>query len=37
VPRSATADGVLTLRWHREPGLGGNGRGCQVREVWLTR
>jgi hypothetical protein len=37
VPRSATADGELTLRWHREPGLGGNGRGCQVREVWLTR
>ncbi len=37
VPRSATADGVLTLRWHREPGLGGNGRGCQVREVWLLR
>jgi len=35
VPRAATADGRLTLRWHREPGLGGNGRGCQVREVWL--
>jgi hypothetical protein len=37
IPREATADGVLTLRWTREPGLGGNGRGCQVAEVWLIR
>lgn len=32
-----TADGELTLRWYREAGRGGNGRGCQVREVWLMQ
>jgi len=32
-----TAGGQLELRWSREPGLGGNGRGCQVSEVWLIR
>ena len=37
IPAGATADGELTLRWTREPGLGGNGRGCQVAEVWLIR
>jgi hypothetical protein len=37
VSPSATADGELTLSWYREPGRGGNGRGCQVREVWLIR
>jgi hypothetical protein len=37
IPASATADGELTLSWFREPGRGGNGRGCQVREVWLIR
>ena len=36
-PPPATADGTLTLRWTREPGRGGNGRGCQVAEVWLIR
>jgi hypothetical protein len=35
VPRPATASGELLLQWHGEPGLGGNGRGCQVAEVWL--
>lgn len=35
LPRAATAGGELRLRWYREPGLGGNGRGCQVAEVWL--
>ena len=29
--------GELILRWRAEPGLGGNGRGCQVSEVWLLR
>lgn len=29
--------GFLTLRWRREPGLGGNGRSVQVAEVWLIR
>jgi hypothetical protein len=37
IPREATANGELTLTWTREPGLGGNGRGCQVAEVWLIR
>jgi hypothetical protein len=25
------------LSWYRTPGLGGNGRGCQVAEVWLIK
>jgi hypothetical protein len=33
----ATRDGVLALRWSQEPGRGGNGRGCQVAEVWLIK
>ena len=37
IPASATADGELNLRWTRETGLGGNGRGCQVAEVFLLR
>ena len=37
VPVASTADGELTLSWYRESGRGGNGRGCQVREVWLIR
>jgi hypothetical protein len=37
LPSEATAEGELTLIWNREPGLGGNGRGCQVAEVWLIR
>jgi hypothetical protein len=37
IPPSATAAGKLRLRWTREPGLGGNGRGCQVSELWLMR
>ncbi len=37
LPAGVTADGALTLRWTREPGLGGNGRGCQVAEVWLIQ
>jgi hypothetical protein len=37
VPREATRDGVLTLTWYAEPGRGGNGRGCQVAEVWLLK
>ncbi len=35
IPRGATAHGELNLTWTRQPGLGGNGRGCQVAEVWL--
>ncbi len=37
IPPGATAKGNLTLTWRRTPGLGGNGRGCQVSEVWLIR
>ncbi|MGO8720590.1 MAG: alpha-glucuronidase family glycosyl hydrolase [Acidobacteriaceae bacterium] len=35
IPSAATSTGELKLEWTREPGLGGNGRGCQVAEVWL--
>jgi hypothetical protein len=37
IPQTATADGKLDLEWTQEPGHGGNGRGCQVAEVWLIR
>ena len=37
IPARATAGGELTLSWYGEPGLGGNGRGCQVSEVWLIK
>ncbi len=37
IPRGAIASGELNLSWYREPGLGGNGRGCEVAEVWLMK
>lgn len=37
IPPAATAKGELELSWYREPGLGGNGRGCQLSEVWLIK
>ena len=37
IPRGATRAGTLDLEWTRPAGLGGNGRGCQVSEVWLIR
>ena len=37
VPSEATGTGRLKLTWHREAGLGHNGRGCQVAEVWLIK
>jgi hypothetical protein len=37
IPKSATAGGKLKLSWSAEPGRGGNGRGCQVAEVWLMK
>jgi hypothetical protein len=37
IPTEALEKGTLTLTWTLEPGLGGNGRGCQVAEVWLLR
>jgi hypothetical protein len=37
IPKQATATGELNLEWTREQGLGGNGRGCQVSEIWLIK
>ena len=37
IPAAATLGGKLILSWSREPGLAGNGRGCQVSEAWLIR
>ena len=37
IPAEATSSGELDLAWTREQGLGGNGRGCQVSEVWILR
>ncbi len=37
LPVQATRSGQLILSWFRETGLGGNGRGCQVSELWLIK
>ena len=37
IPPEATQGGALTLRWYREAGRGGAGRGCEVCEVWLIK
>ena len=37
LPKEATKTGGLSLAWTREAGRGGNGRGCQVSEVWIVR
>jgi hypothetical protein len=37
IPVEATRGGELNLAWTREPGQGGNGRGCEVSEIWLIR
>jgi hypothetical protein len=37
IPSSAFQNGELNLAWYGELGLGGNGRGCQVSEVWLVK
>jgi hypothetical protein len=37
LPAKLTRDGTLTLTWTAEPNRGGNGRGCQVSEVWLSK
>jgi hypothetical protein len=37
IPREATKDGRLDLRWYQELGGGKSGRGCQVAEVWLMK
>jgi len=35
ITQQATSDGNLKLSFNQSPGGGGNGRGCQVSEVWL--
>jgi hypothetical protein len=37
IPLAATRTGDLNLSWYPEPGRGGNGRGCQVAEIWLVK
>jgi hypothetical protein len=37
LPLETTRTGNLELSWFRPEGLGGNGRGCQVSEIWLMR
>ncbi|MGO9465681.1 MAG: hypothetical protein ACLQVF_16190 [Isosphaeraceae bacterium] len=37
IPLEATRSGTLNLSWYAEAGRGGNGRGCQVSEVWLIK
>lgn len=37
IPEQALRTGELTLEWHREPGLGGSGRGNAVSEIWLMK
>ena len=37
IAHEATAAGQLTLSWTGDGALGGNGRGCQVSEVWLIK
>jgi hypothetical protein len=37
LPAVITHSGNLTLNWTQEPGSGGNGRGCEVAEVWLVK
>ncbi len=37
ISKEATHRGELNLSWYPEPERGGNGRGCQVAEVWLIK
>ena len=37
IPPEATRPGTLDLSWLVDASRGGNGRGCQVAEVWLIR
>jgi len=37
IPASAYARGNMELVWNREPGFGGNGRGCQISEIWIIK
>jgi hypothetical protein len=37
IPREATKSGALHLSWYGPQGIGGNGRNCQVSEIWLMK
>ncbi len=37
IPSGAIKNGELNLTWSGEQGLGGNGRTCEVSEVWLIK
>ena len=37
IPAAATAGGEVVVRFQREPYVSGDGRGCQVCEVWLLK
>jgi hypothetical protein len=37
IPPEAIRTGTLELSWHVDPARGGNGRGCQIAEVWLIK
>jgi hypothetical protein len=37
IPAGVIHKGELVLTWRGEPGLGGNGRVCEVSEVWLIK
>lgn len=37
VPVAATRTGSVKLTWRREPGLGGEGQGCHISEIFLMR
>ncbi len=37
VPKQAASSGTLELKFSREPGLAGNGRGLEIGEVWLIK
>ena len=37
IPAAATAGGELVVRFQRQPYVSGDGRGCQVCEVWLLK
>lgn len=36
IPAGATADGTLVLSCAQPPGIAGNGRTCEIVEVWLV-
>jgi hypothetical protein len=37
IPAGVITNGELILTWSGEQGLGGNGRICEVSEVWLIK